>query len=285
MRTETECTRQGLARFVCFVSIGALERMRNHDASVEDNVLIEWILALECFHHRLSKSTDSSKTRVEKVYPVFIGSVDGASGKETTSFFAANDCNHTTLPSTVPTASISRAATLLQDRGITPRPSLATATVRGIVLELTEQVGFKLSDAGQQPYVSEICKKLEKVVTSCKGPLEVTGTSSLTSPRSATKAATLAIEKKTSSQSSDLVNPPSTSSSASTLSVEEAFALLKNPSCCSKLEEMEALLSELGVAEAGDLTYLEVDHILKIASLLKVVQKGKFEQAILSRKS
>ena len=121
---------------VCFVSIGALERMRRHDASVEDNVLIEWILALECFHHRLSKSTDSAKSRVEKIYPVFIGSVDGASGKETTSFFDASDCNHTKLPDTVPAASISRAVTLLQGRGITPRPSLATTLNSQVVNQL-----------------------------------------------------------------------------------------------------------------------------------------------------
>ena len=264
---------------VCFVSIGALQKMRNHDASVEDNVLIEWILALECFHHRLSKSTDSSKTRVEKIYPVFIGSVDGASGKETKSFFDASDCNHTTLPSTVPTASISRAATLLQDRGITPRPSLATATVRGIVIELTEQVGFKLSDAGQQPYVSEICKKLEKVVTSCKGPLEVTVSpctvSSMKSPRSAAKSSSHA---DTSSPSA----APGPGPAPGPLSLDEAFALLRNPACCSKVEEMEGLLTEHGVTGSGDLAFLDVELISKISSLLRTVPKRRFEQALSS---
>jgi hypothetical protein len=47
------------------VSIEALHRMAEHDPSTVDNVLLEWILSLECCSNKAS--------RVLAVYPILIG--------------------------------------------------------------------------------------------------------------------------------------------------------------------------------------------------------------------
>ena len=125
--------------------------------------------------------------------------------------------------------------------------------------------------------MSEICKKLEEVVTSCKGPLKVTMSpstvSSMKSPRSAARSSSHA---DTSSPSAAPASGPGP------LLLDEAFALLRNPACCSMVEEMEDLLTEHGVTGSGDLAFLDVDLISKISSLLRTVPKRRFEQALSS---
>ena len=53
---------------VPIVSKSALMRMLSHDESMEDNVLIEWILSIECYH--------AKNSRVSRLYPIFFGSRD-----------------------------------------------------------------------------------------------------------------------------------------------------------------------------------------------------------------
>ena len=50
---------------VPIISKSALMRMLTHDVTKEDNVLIEWILALECYN--------SKSSRVSRIYPIFFG--------------------------------------------------------------------------------------------------------------------------------------------------------------------------------------------------------------------
>ena len=59
------------------ISQNALERMvgARFDPSKEDNVLVEWILSLECLRH-----TGTPLTRVRAICPVILGKYDDKSG-------------------------------------------------------------------------------------------------------------------------------------------------------------------------------------------------------------
>jgi hypothetical protein len=67
----------------------ALERMFTHDPATRDNVLLEWLITLECV----------SAGKIEKVYPILVGSTD-ADGNVAASFFASVKLD--LLPDVVP---------------------------------------------------------------------------------------------------------------------------------------------------------------------------------------
>ena len=158
---------------VPFISIKAIRDLVWHDPSVkdydpnwEDNVLIEWILALE---GQYSRSVGLGTSRVEKIYPIFMGEKDAVTGmyddmKDDHKDLFAN------IPDVVPFATIRRARGLLVERGIEPRESLSGMTVKGIVAELREGLGFKLKDVGDPlRYVSQSCQQIYDVLQDTSG--------------------------------------------------------------------------------------------------------------------
>ena len=110
----------------------ALQRMITHDASCEDNVLIEWMLALECM-------LDPIHSKVRGIYPLMFGerNFDGSLGD----LFSEGVIDR--LPDVVPTASIEVAQRLLEENGFTVSTSLATQTVREVVKEISKYIGLK----------------------------------------------------------------------------------------------------------------------------------------------
>jgi len=109
------------------VSASALERMLGHDPASKDNVLLEWIIALESFN--------STSSRMSRILPVLIGSrgaaTDGGVGGN---LFTEGILEK--LPETVPTETISAAVALLRKYGVEPRPQVFEITVRAIVKEV-----------------------------------------------------------------------------------------------------------------------------------------------------
>ena len=74
---------------VPLISLKALERMFSHDPATRDNVLLEWLITLECV----------SAEKIEKVYPILVGNTDG-DGNITASFFSSVKLD--LLPDVVP---------------------------------------------------------------------------------------------------------------------------------------------------------------------------------------
>ena len=110
----------------------ALQKMLTHDATREDNVLIEWMLALECMQ-------DPIHTKIRGIYQLMFGEriADGSVGD----LFAEGVID--SLPEIIPTASIEVAQSLLEENGFTVSTSLATQTVREVVKEISKYMGLK----------------------------------------------------------------------------------------------------------------------------------------------
>jgi hypothetical protein len=113
-----------------FVSSDALQRMVTHDATKEDNVMIEYMVSISCLA--------SEASSLSKVFPTFIGARGKSEGSISSigSMFA--DGVLAKLPDVVPTASIAAAMALLPD-GVKPMPGMeqGTVTVKGIAGEMT----------------------------------------------------------------------------------------------------------------------------------------------------
>ena len=110
----------------------ALEKMMVHNSKEEDNVLIEWMLALESIQNRNS-------TKIYGIYPLMFGErkEDGTIGD----LFAEGIIDR--LPETIPTACIEVVKSLLEENGQKASDLLRSRTVRGVVTELKNYMGLK----------------------------------------------------------------------------------------------------------------------------------------------
>lgn len=111
--------------FVPVVSVDACTRMLHHDPTIVDNVLFEWIVALNCYRHR--------DCRINMILPVLFGSrKDGVTGN----FFSEGIVDR--LPTYEPTATIELAHSLLKDLRVSVREDLLHLSVRDIAKQLLQ---------------------------------------------------------------------------------------------------------------------------------------------------
>jgi hypothetical protein len=143
--------------FVPLLSSAALRRMCSHDPFLEDNVLKEWMLAVEVIRY--------DRSPLQRIYPLVAGHRDDLTGH-----ISPLTIPNSSLPVVVPTASIARVKSLLASSGITPSSSMETYTVQSIVTEIRRYLYFDLTTAKQPqlPYlVAESCHRIMKVLRDC----------------------------------------------------------------------------------------------------------------------
>jgi GTPase SAR1 family protein len=137
----------------------ALQRMKDHNPQQKDNVLLEWVMALECFH--------SSSSRVTRVLPLLFGKRDSNTG-------AIGDLYREgildQLPDVKPEETLRTAVRLLRANGVEPRPEITTYTVRGILDQLRVILGYCTWTAPDPAMV--VAESAEKVVGSLQEVLE-----------------------------------------------------------------------------------------------------------------
>ena len=109
----------------------ALQKMLKHDPLSEDNVLIEWILALECMQ-------DQNHSKMRGIYPLMFGERKGSTMGN---LFDEGIINQ--LPKIIPKASIKVVRKLLKENGVTVSSSLSKCTVRGVVTEISKFMGLR----------------------------------------------------------------------------------------------------------------------------------------------
>ena len=118
------------------ISSEALKKMLDHSPSTVDNVLLEWLLALNCYRH--------ISCRLNKILPVLFGSrKEGA----VMSIFEENIVDR--LPDLTPDATLELAWSLLNERGISIKEDLMCLTVRDIakrMLQFLCILGWKKTD-------------------------------------------------------------------------------------------------------------------------------------------
>ena len=118
--------------FVPILSTAALQTMINHNPREQDNVLIQWMLALECMQ-------DPNRSKVRGIYPLMFGerNADGSVGD----LFYEGALDR--LPEIIPTASIEVVRRLLEENGVMVSFRLATLTVRCVVRDISIYMGLK----------------------------------------------------------------------------------------------------------------------------------------------
>ena len=124
---------EALAKSTVFVPIvceSALKRMVFHNPEEEDNVLIEWMLALECMR-------DPTHSRVRGIYPLMFGKYND---NEYVSQFDSNKIM-STLPEVIPAKSIGIVKGILKDMGVNESTGLGSRTVKSVVVDLLKYIG------------------------------------------------------------------------------------------------------------------------------------------------
>ena len=118
--------------FVPILCTTALQKMLSHNSADEDNVLIEWMLALECVQNPIH-------SKMRGIYPLMFGqrSADGSVGD----LFAEGVIDR--LPDIIPAASIEVVRRLLEEHGFTASSYLTNLTVRGVVKEICKYMGLE----------------------------------------------------------------------------------------------------------------------------------------------
>ena len=150
---------------VSLVSLDALHRMKNHKSSEEDNVLIEWLLAMELRNSRMK--------RVRAIVPLLIGprtlGINSAGGGIAEFDFRAALASLS--DSVNPTKSVEVVVAVLRRMQVQPSDWLTSPTlsVWGAVAALTKCQGIKASDypppLGLEACVaSRVMETLDKLV-------------------------------------------------------------------------------------------------------------------------
>ena len=128
---------------------GALKKMLDHDPTKEDNVLIEWMLALECVQ-------DSTNSKLRGIYPLMFG--ERGADRSIGNLFSEGIID--LLPITEPTASIKVVKTMLEENNVNISSSLANRTVRSVVKEIGQYLGFQGWDACPNGLSSTVCDNI-----------------------------------------------------------------------------------------------------------------------------
>jgi hypothetical protein len=150
------------------VSREALVRLGpEHDATKEDNLLIEWIIAIEC--------RASTASRVQKIFPIVFdeGAAPPLVNQQVASLFKSGVLE--ALSEVVPVASISRAAELLSMNGVTLSDEMRSMTVKAVVAKLLEHDCIQLDMISTRPelYVRKAAEMIIATIRSCTNLEEV----------------------------------------------------------------------------------------------------------------
>ena len=134
-------------------SIYALVKMVKHDPLDIDNVLLEWICAIEGYK--------SNNSRIKYIYPLFRGKEDPVTGKVGSVF----DCEEfKQIPDIIPKATLSAAESLLIENKIFLRTpaGFADKTVKSIVTAISEFEGLSVNDDKQKNFLTRCAENLIK---------------------------------------------------------------------------------------------------------------------------
>jgi GTPase SAR1 family protein len=221
------------------VSIDALKRMLEHTTETIDNVLLEWIIILECI----------AAKRILKVFPVLFGArvTDlRVGGVKVLDFFL--DRSKDMLPKIVPTATLEQCRDLLLANGIQPSPRFRTYTVHSVVEEFLQFLLLKASDFDGGRLVEVITDRVMNLLTDC-GPEAlqlVAGNKASVVPAAAAPAAAPAVAHVAAAPALVAAAAPVAAASATTgvlrkledLSVAEVCALMERTAGLKKLTEV-----------------------------------------------
>ena len=147
--------------------------IENKDKKMQDNLLIEWILALE--------GLVSSQSRIEKIIPIMIGKK--ASGSVAVGdlfvdkYESINKIIFNNIVDAIPSGdvnvedlvitSVDKAVELLMENHIIPSPRMRTRTLKSIIGDILDCSGIKLSSLPENHYVKHSCAQINGILAEC----------------------------------------------------------------------------------------------------------------------
>jgi len=136
-------------------SVDALAKMVIHDPMVVDNLLLEWICALE--------GNKSDYSRINYICPLYIGKRDSMSGKLESVF---NGEILKQISDIVPLETLKFAESLLiRNKVFTKAPTgFLSKTVKSIVTDISRFVGVSVDDDRQKNFLTRCADNLMKIL-------------------------------------------------------------------------------------------------------------------------
>jgi hypothetical protein len=205
------------------LSVDAMRKMLDHDPTSEDNVLVEWMLALECYA--------SSQSRVARIFPIGFGTRAEHNPNVVGDLFAEGLIDK--LPDTIPEASAELVRTLMLQAGMECSAELEGQTVRDVVRKLSKFLMFPAWTAKKGRVVVEASKHVVQLLRGCEG-LEEEAQERQEQERAAAAIPTTPTASAPASASASASKSASTPASAplgnrplSSLTTEEVLALMQ----------------------------------------------------------
>eukprot|EP01038_Epipyxis_sp_PR26KG_P012515 gene12515-16785_t len=167
------------------ISKDALQRIVNHNPNEIDNVLIEWITALECFqinncrnsqgqgyndnnnnidNNNNNNNNNHGKVRLARIFPIMFGDVSQNASLISNLF---SDGILDKVPDIIPIMSINKVVELMNENGLQPRSNISQRTIKTIIQELISCLGFgvwTMNESNNESVINVCTEKIVNVV-------------------------------------------------------------------------------------------------------------------------
>jgi hypothetical protein len=245
------------------VSVGSLKKMSfTPDVNEVDNVLLEWVVALEL----VGKTDGSCNIDLKVIFPIALGNTVMHENKIQSENLFQSD-TYRGLRHVIPQATLERAKTLLQD--VYPDIKLSDGfmkqTVRGIVESVMSYEGFLAWEKLSKPFVENLVVQAVKVIQQNLAGNRVMSKRSSGEDDTSVDAAIPIMKRKLDTDHSLMI-------------------FLRNDKNISDANTnrnlLDTLLDDWGVYEDQDLLDLEAPDLEEIVQFLKKVKKVQFAQLL-----
>ena len=242
------------------VSYDALTKMKSHDESQVDNVLVEWIISLICFNINQKSnnlvSPSDTLPRVMSIFPILFGKVSGdvVSSVKISNLFVEGIIS--TLPTIKPSATLSLALELIAKNGILVPSDIMSwvnsLTVRSIVETITGYKGILSWEMGDvnSVVINGSAERLVDVLQKAVVNENISMSSSSSSPNNNNQKQKGSLLANNASLSPP--PPPSSSIPLSSSVPQRTFSSVGEWLTLNELQKYESVFAECGVDSMKD---------------------------------
>eukprot|EP01038_Epipyxis_sp_PR26KG_P007084 gene7084-9668_t len=139
------------------ISKDALQRLIHHKPDEIDNVLVEWITALEVLNiqnNNNNNNNNNNKIRLARIFPIMFGNVSD-DGRLIEDLFKDGILNK--ISESIPISSVSMVVQLMTEHGLQPRSNISQRSVKSFIEELLKFMGYPAWITPINNSLHEIC--------------------------------------------------------------------------------------------------------------------------------
>ena len=269
---------------------------KSFDPSVVDNLLLEWLIAVECVKAAAADSNSNCRIRVQFVYPILFGEITTSAKTDHVTISDFFKCGILDALSTcVPVATIAKCKELLLENNITPSIKLDSYTVRSFITnEFLNHLGYKAWEYEFVDHVRQISSGIHAKVADADAELRNAGTGAVAAQSSShlnlhlpPPCSPVSASGSQSTNRTGILSPvsPLTPGSVSSTSIEDLkkilckdiWEVITKASKCADPDGMIQYLDEIGVEDVegvADIATSEEFVLTVCAFLKKAPQSG-----------